>query len=65
MTVARRRAWAIVRAMAAEIQRQASEGTLSHAGRLDLTGHIELTGTLDLASLANAAERGLRQEFNL
>lgn len=65
MTVARRRAWLIVRAMAFEIQRQAAEGALSHASPIDESAHIHVAGILDLARLANTAERGLREEFNL
>lgn len=63
MTAPRRSSWLIVRAAALELQRQASEGTLTHCGHLDDSGHINLAGTIDLALLARALEEGFRQEF--
>lgn len=63
MTPPRRSSWLIVNAAAKELARQASDGLLTHCGKLDYSGHIQVNGTLDIARLALAVEAGLRAEF--
>ena len=52
----------VVRAMAAEIKRQETEGVLTHAGKLDETGHIYVSGVIDLARLALVTEAAMTRE---
>ena len=59
----RRRAWAVVRAMMQELQRQTREGTLISASSIDANGHIVVEGKIDLAMLAFVTEAVLGQEF--
>ena len=55
------RAFAVVRRAATELQRQARDGMLQHAGQMDETGHIHIVGTLDLAWLANVISEELNR----
>ncbi len=59
----RRRAMMVVRAMAAELYRQASEGALAHADKLDESGFINVAGSIDLARLALVTEAVMVREF--
>jgi len=59
----RRSSWLILRAAAAELDRQAREGLLASCSTLDDSGHIHVAGTIDLARLACALEGGFRREF--
>ena len=65
MTRTRRHAWIIVRAMAAELERQHREGLLNNLNPLDDSGHMYAAGTIDLAALANITERAIRSEFGI
>lgn len=54
----RRPSWRVIRAMAAELQRQ--RRTLSTVNE---DGHIEVTGPIDLAHLAHITEQAITREF--
>ncbi len=59
----RRRALAVVRAMAKEIARQVKDGEMDRCTAPDSNGRVDCAGTLDLAMLAWAAEQTLLREF--
>ena len=56
-------AWAIVNALAAELRRQAKDGTLILAQSVDDNGGMVVEGRIDLAALANVTEHHLRARF--
>ncbi len=59
----RRRALAVVRAMAKEIARQVAAGDMDRCTAPDSNGRVDCAGTLDLAMLAWVAEQTLLREF--